>query len=168
MINAVLTNPNNPRQPMLEKAILQIAVALVASLLASPIDRALAGQPTVGEWKPNGEGETEMTSAFTNRDKIRKPGVEELAETARGCLSNAGSAAALAASLSAFVISIDAFANEPTSRVILGDAATYQALARSVDDPGGVTYQNSATRVPQATSFVFNNNSSASIPFLSR
>ena len=37
---------------------LRIAVSLVASLtlLAAPIDRALAGQPTIGEWEPNGEG----------------------------------------------------------------------------------------------------------------
>jgi hypothetical protein len=113
MINAVVTNPNNSRQPMLEKAILRIAVALVASLalLASPIDRALAGQPTVGEWEPNGERETDLTSVFTNPGEVRRPQVEELAEMGRRCLSNAGSAAALAARLSAFVASIDAFAN---------------------------------------------------------
>jgi hypothetical protein len=85
MINAVVSNPNNPRQPMLEKAVLRIAVALVASLalLASPIDRAFAGQPTIGEWEPNGEKETERTRVFTNPGEIRRQQVEELAETGR-------------------------------------------------------------------------------------
>src|SRR6516162_5913660 len=118
MINAVVTNPNNSRQPMLEKAILRIAVSLVASLalLAAPIDRAVAGQPTVGEWEPNGERETGVTSVFTNPGEIRRQQVEELPETGRRCLSDAGSAAALAGSPSAFVVSIDAFANQPTSK----------------------------------------------------
>jgi len=149
---------------------LRIAVSLVASLtlLAAPIDRALAGQPTIGEWEPNGEGETGVTSVFTNPGEIRQQQVEELPETGRRCLSNAGSAAALAGTLTAFVASIDAFANQPTSKVIVVDPATYSALARSVDDPGRITYQNSATRVSQATSFPFNNSGSASIPFLSR
>jgi len=42
MINGFVTNPNNPRQPILEKAILRIAVLLVVSLalLAASIDRA--------------------------------------------------------------------------------------------------------------------------------
>ena len=170
MINAVVTNPNNSRQPMLEKAILRFAVALVASLalLASSNDRALAGQPTVGEWEPNGERETDMTSVFTNPSEIRRPQVEELAEMGRQCLSNAGSAAALAARLSVIVVSIDAFANKSTRKVIVVEPATYPALARSVDDPGRITYQNPATRVSQATSSTFNNSGSASIPFLFR
>ena len=170
MIHAVVTNPNNPRQPMLEKAILRIAFSLVASLalLAAPIDRALAGQPTVGEWEPNGEPETKVTSVFTNPGEIQRQQMEELAETGRRCLSNAHSAAALAASLSAFVVSIDPFANQPTSKVIVVDPATYPALARSVDDIGRITYQNSVTRVPQATSSTSNNIGSASIRFLFR
>ena len=75
---------------------------------------------------------------------------------------------ALAGTLTAFVASIDAFANQPTSKVIVVDPATYPALARSVDDIGRITYQNSVTRVPQATSSTFNNSGSASIPFLFR
>jgi hypothetical protein len=85
----------------------------------------------------------------------------------RRCLSNAGSAAALAASLSAFVVSIDAFANKSTSKVIAVEPGTYPALARSVDDPGRITYQNPATRVSQATSFAFSSSGSAPVPFLS-
>ena len=58
----------------------------------------------------------------------------------------AAGVAALAASLTALVIPIDAArANPPTSQVIVVNPATSPALTRSVDDPGRIAYQSSVT-----------------------
>jgi len=58
----------------------------------------------------------------------------------------AGVAAALAASLTAFVASSDgARANPPTSNVNVVNPATEPALTRSVDDPGRIAYQSEAS-----------------------
>ena len=58
----------------------------------------------------------------------------------------AGVVAAFAASLTALVVPIDgARANSPTSNVIVVNPATEPALIRSVDDPGRIAYQSTAT-----------------------
>ena len=57
----------------------------------------------------------------------------------------AGVAAALAASLTALVVPIDAArAASPTSNVIVLNPATEPALTRNVDDPGRIAYQTLA------------------------
>jgi hypothetical protein len=57
----------------------------------------------------------------------------------------AGVAAALAVSMTVFVVPIDgARANPPTSNVIVVNPATEPALTRSVDDPGRIAYQSRA------------------------
>jgi hypothetical protein len=71
----------------------------------------------------------------------------------------AGVAAALATSLTALAVPIDAArAASPTSNVIVVNPATEPALTRNVDDPGRVAYQSSTTcDVPgtAACNFIF-------------
>ena len=70
----------------------------------------------------------------------------------------AGVAAALAASLTALVVPIDAArAASPASNVMVVNPATEPALTRNVDDPGRIAYQSSADCVLDSTfcSFTF-------------
>ena len=59
--------------------------------------------------------------------------------------ATAGVAAALAASLTTFVVPLGgARANPPASNVIVVNPATGPALTRNVDDPGRIAYQSEA------------------------
>ena len=84
---------------------------------------------------------------FTYPNEIRDQIVEER-KKAGSRLTTTGAAAAIVASLGILLSPIDgALANPPTSNVIVVNPATESALTRSIDDPGRIAYQSTATCV---------------------
>ena len=101
-------------------------------------------------------GATEMVNiVFTYPSEIREQTVEEREKAGRR-LATTGAAAAIVASLAILVAPMDgAFADRPTSKAIVVNAATNPALTRSVDDPGRIPYESQQNIDAGQDAFIF-------------
>jgi len=96
---------------------------------------------------PSDEGETERASVFTNPDELPGQNRKKLDETAGQRLAATGIAAAFAASVAMLGCPVGGALAAAATQVDVVNPATSPALTRSVDDPGRIAYQSTATCV---------------------
>ena len=97
-----------------------------------------------------------MATVFTNHGKIRAQTAAKLDKASRRRLAATGIAAAFAASLAILVAPMDgAFADPPTSKVIVVNPATNPALTRRMDDPVLIPHESQQNIDAGQDAFIF-------------